>query len=52
MKGREDPNTTESGPTSARQQNAIGVSLADDDGPILNAGLVALWFSEDPDQHC
>ena len=29
--GRKDPNTTISGPTSARQQ-----------GPTLNAGLVAL----------
>ena len=38
--GREDPNTTISGPSSARQRNAIknGVSLADD-GPT---GLAAL----------
>ena len=44
--GREDPNTTISGPSSARQQNAIKWLFARvlimDDGPTLNAGLVAL----------
>ena len=42
--GREDPNTTISGPSSTRQRNAILMAFrwrADDD-PILNAGLVAL----------
>ena len=33
--GRDDPNTTKSGPSSALQRNAI-------DGSTLNAGLVAL----------
>ena len=32
--GMEDPNTTISGPSLARQRN--------DDGPTINAGLVAL----------
>ena len=41
--GREDPNTTISGPTSARQRNAImAFRWRADDGPTLNAGLVAL----------
>ena len=35
--GREDPNTTKTGPSSARQRNA-------DNGTTLNAGLVALRF--------
>ena len=35
---REDPNSTKSGPSLARQRNAIC------DGPTLNTGLVALWF--------
>ena len=42
--GWEDPNTTISGPSSARQQNAIEMAFrwhADNDPP-LNAGLVAL----------
>ena len=34
--GVEDPNNTKSGPLSARQR------LSADDGPILNAGFVAL----------
>ena len=42
--GIEDPNITINGPLSARQRN--------DDGTTLNAGLVALWFSGDPDQYC
>ena len=33
--GREDPSTTLSGPSSARQRRV-------DDGPKLNAGLVAM----------
>ena len=40
--GREDPSTTISGPSSARQRNAV--SLACDDGPTLNAALVAAIF--------
>ena len=36
--GREDPNTTLSGPSLARQRNAVQI----DDGPTLVAGLVAL----------
>ena len=39
--GREDPNTTISGPSLARQR---GVRWRADGGPTLNAGLVALWF--------
>ena len=44
--GREDPNTTISGPLSARQRNAIEIAfrwLADDD-QTLNVGLVVLLF--------
>ena len=42
--GREDPNTTISGPSSAHQRNAIKMAFRwrADDGPTLNAGLVAL----------
>ena len=38
-----DPNTTISGPSSARQQNAILMAFPwrADDGPTLNAGSVA-----------
>ena len=52
--GREDPNTTISGPSLARQRNAILMAFRwrADDGPTLNAGFVALWFSEDPGQYC
>ena len=39
--GKEDPNSTTSWPSSARQRNAIFKWRADD-GPTLNAGLVAL----------
>ena len=42
----EDPNNTISGPSSARQRNAISMAFrwrADDD-PTFNAGLVALSF--------
>ena len=35
--GRKDPNTTISGPPSARQRNAMRADV----GPTLNAGLVA-----------
>ena len=50
--GREDPSTTISGPSSARQRNAILIAFCwrGDDGTALNAGLVALLG--DPDQHC
>ena len=37
---REDPNTIISGPSSARQRNAFHWRA--NDGPTLNAGLVAL----------
>ena len=42
--GREDPNTTKSGSSAARQRNAIkiGIRWRADDGPTLNAGLVAV----------
>ena len=51
---REDPNTTICGPTSARKRNAIQMAFRwrVDDGPTLNAGLVALCFFRDPDQYC
>ena len=41
--GREDPNTTKSGPSSARQRNAIEMAFRwrADNGQTLNAGLVA-----------
>ena len=41
--GREDPNTTISGPSSARQRHRWRA----DDGPTLNAD-----FSGDLDQYC
>ena len=44
---REDRNATKNGPPSAHQPNAIV-----DNGPPLNAGLVALSFLGDPDQYC
>ena len=52
--GKEDPKTTISGSSFARQQNAIEMMSRwrADDGPTLNAGLVALWFLGDPDQYC
>ena len=42
--GREDSNTTISGPSSARQRNAIKIAFCwrVDDGSTLNAGLKAL----------
>ena len=42
--GREDPNTTISGPSSACQRNAIEMAFRwrTDDGPTLNAGFVSL----------
>ena len=48
--GKEDPNTALIGLSSARQRNAIEMAFrwCADDGPTLNAGLVA-W---DPDQYC
>ena len=48
--GREDQNTTLGGPSSARQRNAF--RLRADNGPTLNAGLVACDFSGDLDQYC
>ena len=52
--GREDPSITKSGPSSASQQNAIVMAFCwwADDGPTLNAGLVALSFLENQDQYC
>ena len=44
MRGERDPNSTESGPSSACQPNAILMAFrwrANDDGPTLNAVLVA-----------
>ena len=55
FKGREDPNITKSGPSPARQRNAINSGWRADDGPTLNAGLVALRIlriSGDPIQYC
>ena len=42
--GREGPNTTKIGPSSTGQLNAIEMAFHwwADDGPTLNAGLVAL----------
>ena len=52
--GKEDPNTTISGPSSARQRNAIEMAFRwrADDGPTLGAGLVyvALCCLGDPGQ--
>ena len=48
--GREDQNTTIGGPSSASQRNAFRWRA--DNGPTLNAGLVACDFSGDLDQHC
>ena len=44
VEGREDPNATISDPSLARLQNAIEMAFRRrvDDGPTLNAGLVAL----------
>ena len=56
VEGKDYPNSTESGPLLARQQNAIQMAFRwleqANDGPTLNAGLVAFWFSADPDQFC
>ena len=43
-KGKEDPNSTKSGPSSARQQYAIKMAFhwRANDGPTLNAVLAAL----------
>ena len=38
--GRENPNTTKRGPSSASQRNAIAFPWRVDDGPTLNAGYV------------
>ena len=44
--GRKDPDTTISGPSTAHQRNAIKMAFRwrADDGPKLNAGLVAAIF--------
>ena len=49
--GRENPNTTLRGPSFARQRNKMAFRWRANDGPTLNAGLKALWFSGDPDQY-
>ena len=50
----EDPNTAKSGPSSARQRDAILMAFLRqaDDGSTLKASLVALWYLGDPDQYC
>ena len=51
----EDQNATISGPSSARQQNAIEMAVRwrADIGPPLIAGLVySLVILGDPDQYC
>ena len=52
--GWEDPNTTLCGSSSTRQRNAIEMAFRwrADDGPTLNAGLVASRFSGDLYQNC
>ena len=42
--GRDNPNATISGPTSARQRNAFEMAFRcrTNDGPTFNAGLVTL----------
>ena len=52
--GREDPHTAISGTSSARRRNAVYMASRwrADDGPTLNAGLIALWFSGDLDRCC
>ena len=42
--GKEDPSSTKSGPSSARQRNAIKMAFRwqPDDNQTLNAGLIAL----------
>ena len=44
--GWDDPNTTTSGPSLARERKAIEMAfrLRADDGPTLNAGLLAFLF--------
>ena len=45
-KGREDPNTIISGPSSSRKRHAIYMAFRwrEDDGLTMNAGLVAVIF--------
>ena len=45
--GRDGPNTTKSGPSSARQRNAIQMTFRwrADDGQTLNAGFAAFCYS-------
>ena len=52
-RGIEDQNTAINGQSSAHQRNAIEMAFywRSDDGPTLNAGLVAFWFSGDMDQY-
>ena len=54
MGWREDRNATKSGTLLARHRNAIPMAFRwrADNGPPLNAGLVALRFLGDPDQYC
>ena len=52
--GREGPHTDISGPSLARRRNAVYMAFRwrADDGPTLDAGLVALWFSGGLDRCC
>ena len=44
---------SKNGPPSAHQQNAYEMAFCwHVNGPLLNAGLVAVWFLGDPDQYC
>ena len=50
---REDRIATKNGPPLTHQRNAFEMAFCwRVNGPTLNAGLVALWFLEDPDQYC
>ena len=53
MGWRENRNAIKSGPSSARQPNVIEMTFRwrNDNGPPLNAGLVALYFLGDADQY-
>ena len=54
MGWREGRNVTKSGPSSARHRSAIEMAFRwrADNGPSLNAGLIALRFLGNPDQYC
>ena len=52
--GRQDPNTTVRGPSSASQRNAISMAFRwrAADGTTLNDGLGSSVILGDPDQYC